>query len=90
MLDKAFLPLHEALLRFSSAGTELFNEDRTVHSYITRLEITAPVELDVIWGEDGKLQLGSTPPLYDLATSIRPSIHKISFTAELNDWTDGD
>lgn len=90
MLDKAFLPFHEALLQFSSVGTELYNEDRSIHSYIYRFAITSPVELDVIRDENGRLQIGSTPPLYDVATSILPSFHNIRFTAELNDWKDGD
>jgi len=89
-MDKAFLPLHEALRQFTAIGNDLYNGDRTIHSYITRLEITTPVELDVQWDANGKLVIGSVPPLYDVATTIRPSLHKINFTAELNDWADGD
>jgi hypothetical protein len=88
MIDKAFLSFHEALLRFAAIGTELYNEDRSIHSYIYRFDIDSPVELDIVRDENGKLQIGSTPPLYDVATSIRPSIHSIRFTAELTDWKD--
>jgi hypothetical protein len=52
--------------------------------YINRVEIESPVELDLSRDEHGELQLGSTPPLYYADTSLRPSYHRLRFTAELD------
>jgi hypothetical protein len=38
--------------------------------------------------EDGKLRIGSTPPIYYVDTSFRPSYHRISFKAELSEKTE--
>ena len=33
--------------------------------------------------EGGELRIGSTPPLYYVDTSIRPSFHRLKFTADI-------
>ena len=78
--------MHEALLQYASVGNQLRTPDGNIESYIYRFRVESPVEMDVTWGEDGKLQLGTVPPLYDVATSIRPSIHRMRFTAEWTEW----
>ena len=55
-----------------------------MHSYITRVEIEAPVELDVTRDDHGTLQIGSTPPLYYVDTSLRPSYHRLRFVAAVD------
>lgn len=90
MIDQAFLPLHQALLEYAAIGKELQTADGGIRSYIYRFHVESPVELDVKWGEDGRLELGTVPPLYDVATSIQPSIHRMRFTAEWTEWKGGD
>ena len=89
-MDEAFMPFQQIIRRMLSFGGELIDEEQGVHSYIYEYEIEAPVELDIARDGDGHLQIGSTPPLYYVDTSIRPSFHRLRFRADLSQVTDGD
>jgi len=71
------------------AGIDFRDDEAGVHSYMTRLEIESPVELDVTRGDRHALELGTTPPLYNVATSSLPSFHRLRFTVELTRESDG-
>jgi len=47
------------------------------------------VELNVFRDEDGTLRIGTTPPLYYVDTSLRPSYHRLKFMAQLTEDVDG-
>lgn len=89
-MDEAFMPFEKIIRRMLSFGDELIDEEQGVHSYIYQYEIESPVELDVVRGENGELQIGSTPPLYYVDTSIRPSFHRLKFRADLAQVSDGE
>jgi hypothetical protein len=61
------------------------DDEAGVRSYIHRIEIESPVELDVTRDAEGLPRLGSTPPLYYVDTSLRPSYHRVRFTSELDE-----
>jgi hypothetical protein len=82
-MDEAFVPLHDIIGGLRPTA-DVRDDELGIHSYINRVEIEAPVELDVSRDEAGALQLGSTPPLYYVDTSLRPSYHRLRFTAELD------
>jgi len=81
MIDAAFLSLSDNLAEMLRLPGELVDEEAGVRSHITECSIEMPIELDVTRGEAGELMLGSTPPLYYVDTSFRPSYHRIRFTA---------
>jgi hypothetical protein len=81
-MDEAFIPLREMLRNLLDFGGEVADEAAGVRSSIYRCEIDTPIELDVSRDADGKLVIGSVPPLYRVATSLRPSYHRIRITAE--------
>lgn len=80
-IDEAFLPLHGLVERMLAFKGEFQDDDAGVRSYITACEIEAPIELDVIRDVDGAIRIGSTPPLYNVRTSILPSVHQLRFRA---------
>ena len=82
-MDEAFVPLH-AIVRVLRPVADIRDDELGMHSYITRAEIEAPVELDITRDATGVLQIGSTPPLYSVDTSLRPSYHRLRFLAELD------
>jgi hypothetical protein len=90
VIDEAFMPFAAIVARMLAFSGEIVDEEAGVRSYIYRCEIESPVELDVVKGEDGTLQIGSTPPLYYVDTSFRPAYHKLRLKAELTEGTDGD
>jgi hypothetical protein len=87
-MDEAFVPMHGVMVGLVPTGGDLHDEDLGVHSYIHRFEIESPVELDVTRDDAGALQIGSTPPLYYVNTSLRPSYHRLRFRAVLEDLRD--
>jgi hypothetical protein len=89
VIDEAFMPFEQIVARMMSFNGEIIDEEAGVRSYIYRCEIESPVELNVFKDEDGSLQIGSTPPLYYVDTSFRPSYHKVKFIAEISEDTDG-
>jgi hypothetical protein len=90
MMDEAFIPFQQIIERMLSFGGEITDEEMGVHSYIYTCKIESPVELDIGRDENGALQIGSTPPLYYVDTSIRPSFHRLRFTAHLSEDSDGE
>src|SRR4051812_42959351 len=83
-MDEAFVPLHQIVAALQPGG-EIRDDDAGVRTYIRRVEIESPVELDVTRDDDGLLRIGSTPPLYYVDTSLRPAYHRLRFTAELDE-----
>ncbi len=75
------LPFRHMLEKMTDINGESWNTEDGVHSYIYEFGIDMPIELQVLADEEGKVQIGSTPPLYDVDTTFRPSYHTIRFTA---------
>jgi hypothetical protein len=88
-MDDAFMPLHRLLERMLPASADLVDEERGVRSYLTSCHIETPVEFDVVVDTDGTMQIGSTPPIYYVDTSVRPSFHHLTFTAYRTEDSDG-
>jgi hypothetical protein len=88
-VDEAFIPLHRLLDGMAPTGADFVDEELGVHSYVTAFEIDSPVELDVTMGPGGEIQIGSTPPLYYVDTSVRPSFHRLRFSAQRTEDSDG-
>ena len=84
------MPFADIIRRLVAFGDELVDEEQGVRSYIYEYNIESPVELDVVKADDGQLQIGSTPPLYYVDTSIKPSFHRLKFRADLAEVSDGD
>ena len=90
MIDEAFMPFTTIIERMLAFNGEIVDEDAGVRSYIYRCEIESPVEFDVVKVEDETLQIGSTPPLYYVDTSFRPSYHRLRIKAELSEGMDAE
>ena len=89
MIDPAFRPFARIIEELVSFRNEFVDEQAGVRSYIHTCEIELPVELDVVSDGD-RLQIGSTPPLYNVKTTFLPSFHRIRFTVQTAQDPDGD
>jgi hypothetical protein len=83
-MDEAFASLDRIIVGMLDFP-ELRDDEAGVRTYVQRCRIDAPVELSIRMGPDGAVQIGSTPPLYYVDTSFRPSYHRLSIAAELID-----
>jgi hypothetical protein len=82
MIDEAFLTLQQLIRQMLDFAGDMEDQDSGVRSSIYEFTIDTPIELSVGWNETGELQIGSTPPLYDVNTTFLPSFHQIKFTAQ--------
>jgi hypothetical protein len=82
-MDEAYMSFAEILERLLKFGGEIEDAEQGVRMVIDSCSIDTPLELDVYRDEHGGLHIGSTPPLYYVDTSIRPSYHRLRFTAEI-------
>jgi hypothetical protein len=82
-VDEAFLPLHRIIEGMAPHEAEFRDDDAGVRTYVDAFAIDSPVELDVSRDDRGDLRIGSTPPIYYVNTSLRPSYHRMRFRAEL-------
>jgi hypothetical protein len=80
-MDEAFTRASEVIRQIVSVDGELVDREAGFRFWIDRLEIELPVELSISRDAQGRLQIGSTPPLYYVDTSFRPSYHRIRVTA---------
>ena len=83
-MDDAFLSFRQIIGAMLALGDELVDEEAGVRSRIYEYGIDSPVELDISRDETGALRIGSTPPLYYVDTTFRPSFHRLTFTAEIS------
>ena len=88
-MDEAFHPFHRIVADMIPAGVDFRDDEAGVHLYMTRLSIESPLELDVTRGDGAAPEIGTTPPLYNVATSSLPSFHRLRFTVELTRDSDG-
>lgn len=83
------MPFRQIIERLTAFGEELVDEDEGVRSHVYACEIESPLELDVVRDEVGELHIGSTPPIYYVDTSFRPSFHRLRFSAERSQDSNG-
>ncbi|SEW45194.1 hypothetical protein SAMN05428988_5969 [Chitinophaga sp. YR573] len=83
MIDEAFLPFGDLVDKILDIpGATITDDVHGIQSYIYEIEIGTPVELDISVDENGKVRIGSVPPLYRVNSSFRPSYHSITIKAE--------
>ncbi|SFD84131.1 hypothetical protein SAMN05518672_103461 [Chitinophaga sp. CF118] len=83
MIDEAFLPFRDLVDKILDIpGANIVDEESGIHSFIYEIEIGTPIELDISVDDEGKVKIGSVPPLYRVNSSFRPSYHSITIKAE--------
>lgn len=86
-MDEAYLPFAGIVERMLAFRGEI--NAAGMRSRIYECEIEMPVELWVGRDDEGALAIGSTPPLYRVATSFLPSFHRVRVLARLTEDSDG-
>lgn len=89
-MDEAFRSLATILESLVAFRDGFVDEEAGVRMFATGYEIECPVELDVSRDADGRLAIGTTPPLYPVMTTVSPVYHRLRFVARLaGDESDG-
>ncbi len=81
VLDEAFIPMFMHIREMTDIQDATFMDEET--GFKLELEEVCsdmPIELDVKVDENGKVSLGSVPPLYAINTSLQPVYHQMRIT----------
>jgi hypothetical protein len=87
MIDPAFRSFGQLIAQLLDFDGDIRDDRLGVHSYIYECELEAPVELDVDVAAQS-VRIGSTPPLYDVDTTFRPSLHRLRLLAQRSEASD--
>lgn len=90
MMDEAFISFQDLIAGALSFRGEIVDVEAGVRSCIYEFRVEMPVELSLDRDPLGTLRIGSTPPLYYVDTTFRPSFHQLQVTARLEQESDGD
>jgi hypothetical protein len=84
-IDEALVPFSEMARAFTDF-TGVFGEDESagLPAEVERIELDLPVVLEVLVADDGRVILGSAPPLYYEETGIEPVYHQLRLTIALD------
>jgi hypothetical protein len=81
-IDEAMMTIEEMVNELLEPIETIVDDDNGVSMGIEKIEIDMPVQLDVVVDENGKVQIGTTPPLYKIETSFMPVFHQLRFSFE--------
>lgn len=87
-MDESFMSFRQILNQMLSFRSDVVDEYLGIHTYISQCDIDSPIELDVFVDGNGVLRIGTTPPLYYVDTTFKPSFHRLRFTARLSEDID--
>lgn len=82
LIDEAMMSFEEMVNELVEPVDEILDEENGVLMGISKISLDMPIQLDVVVDENGKVQLGATPPLYHVETSFGSVFHQLRFTFE--------
>ena len=81
-MDEAFLYFNEMLQKMTTIDGQIIADESGFKMEIKKLSIETPIELCIVTSEEGRVEIGSVPPLYPVDISFQPVYHTIRFTIE--------
>ena len=81
-IDEAMMSLSDMVEDIIEPFEPMRDQEQHVSMSLVSIHLDMPVQLQVSVGEDGRVALGITPPLYQVETSFAPVFHQIRFTCE--------
>lgn len=87
-IDEALVPFHEHIDGMLEIEGEVYDKKEEIRMRIYEVGIESPVQLDLIVDENGKVTIGSSPPLYYVETGVMPVFHSIKLRAVAEEQTE--
>ena len=83
ILDPAFIPMFRHIIGLVDIQETSFTDEQAgFRLELDELTTEMPVEMDIKVDENGKVCLGSTPPVYYANTSVQPVYHNMRITVK--------
>lgn len=87
LIDEAMLDMGEFLSQMTDVDGYLFDRDTRAAMQIERVNMSMPIQLDLLVNDDGSVALGGSPPLYYTETSFLPVFHQLTLTVIVEEKT---
>lgn len=83
ILDPAFVPMFRHIIGLTDIQETSFTDEQAGFKLeLDELTAEMPVEMDIEVDENGRVYLGSSPPIYYANTSIQPVNHMMRITVK--------
>ena len=79
-LDEALVPLHQYLQMLMPEEFEATGPEGQKGMTIEELELSMPVEIDIVTEDSGETSMGLSPPLYYVETGFGSPRHQVRVT----------
>jgi hypothetical protein len=80
-IDEAFLPMFTHLVETTAVQETIYSDEEAGFKLeMEEMSFEMPIEMDVYVDGDGKVHIGSVPPLYYANTSLQPIYHQLRVT----------
>lgn len=84
-IDEALAPVADFVQELVGISGEMVNKDHGMRMYVESLDISTPIEMDVLVSENGEVVLGSAPPTQTVETSFMPVFHQIKLNISIEE-----
>lgn len=80
LIDEAMLDMGELLSQMTDVDGYLSDRETLSAMRVERVNMSMPIELDLLVHDDGSVVLGGSPPLYYTETTLLPVFHQLALT----------
>lgn len=78
LLDETMLEWSEFISQMTEVDGYLADVEMGTSMQLEKVEMSMPVQLELHVGEDGRVIIGGSPPLYYVDTTVLPVFHQLS------------
>lgn len=82
-IDEDMLSMAEFVSQMTDVGGYITDADYPVAILLEQVELSIPIQLDLLVNDHGSVILGGSPPLYYTETTILPVFHQLNVTIKL-------
>lgn len=83
-IDEAMLEIGDFVSQMSDIDGYLTSEEAEFALEMEKVDLDMPLQLDIRVAEDGRVNIGSSPPLYYVETTIMPVFHQIQISIDVD------
>lgn len=86
LTDDLYLPFFQHIREMMPVeDCIVIDEEKGILTYPEKVEISTPLEMEIVANDDGEIQVGSAPPMYYANTSLLPVFHHLRITIVKNE-----
>lgn len=89
LVDEAMLEMGDFLSQMTDVEGYLTDTEMHISMKIEKLNMSMPVQLDLLVQDDGSIVLGASPPLYYAETTFLPVFHQLTINIDVEEKENG-